>query len=77
MLFQTCMIFVLMLNTKEGILKNAVIQQLMVPIDFHSMSFPTMEVSRKSYHCLFSYIILCTFSVSVFLSVYAASVFIM
>ncbi len=40
------MSFCLMLNIKEDILKNAVIKQLMlVPIDFHSISFPTMEVN--------------------------------
>ncbi len=33
-----------MLNKKEDILKNAG-NQLMVPIDFHSISFPAMEVN--------------------------------
>ncbi len=39
MLFQTCMSFFLMLNIKEGILKNAGNQMVMVPTDFHSIFF--------------------------------------
>ncbi len=45
MLFQTCMSFLLMLNIKEDILKNAGNQTVDGPIDFHSISFPTMEVN--------------------------------
>ncbi len=52
--FQTCMSFVLMLNIKEDILKNAGNQTLMVPIDIHSVFSPTMEVNgdkRLGYVC--------------------------
>ncbi len=34
----------LYLSWIEDILKNAVIKQLLVPIDFRSISFPTMDV---------------------------------
>ncbi len=43
MSFETCISLFLMLNIKEDILKNAANQ---VPIDFHSISFLTMEVNR-------------------------------
>ncbi len=41
MSFQTCMSFFLMLNIRN----YAGNQRVMVPIDFHSISFPTMEVN--------------------------------
>ncbi len=46
MSFQTCMSFFLMLKINKNIFwRKLVIKQLMVPIDFHSMSFPTVEVN--------------------------------
>ncbi len=50
MLFQACRSFFLMLNINEDILKN-VGNQLTVPIDFSSNSFPAMEVNED--HQLF------------------------
>jgi len=38
-LFQTCVNFSLLLNTKEGILKNVVTKQLMNPTGFNSFFF--------------------------------------
>ncbi len=47
MSFQTCMSFFSYIeHKKKDILKNAVNQKLMVPIDFHSIYFPTMGVNR-------------------------------
>ncbi len=56
-----------MLNIKEHILKNAgrLIKQLMAPIDFHSISFPTMEVDgghqppSLAYQQSSKYVLLC------------------
>ncbi len=45
MSFQTCMSFFLMLNIKEDILKNAGYQTVDSSIDFHSIYFPTLDVS--------------------------------
>ncbi len=44
MLLQTYTNVFLLLNTKDDILKNVVIKQLLVAIDFHSME-NTMEVN--------------------------------
>ncbi len=43
--FQTCKSSFILLNIKYDILKMLVIKQLMVPIDFHSIYVPTMELS--------------------------------
>ncbi len=60
MLFQTCMSFFLMLNMKEHILKNdgRLIKQLMATIDFHGISFSTMEVDGTD-NCLVLLFFLC------------------
>jgi len=42
------MSFFLLLNTKEDILKNVGNQTVMVPVDVHSIFFPTMEVRHLS-----------------------------
>ncbi len=53
-----------MLNIKEGILKNAGNQTVDGPIDFYSISFPTMEVNGDT-NCLVlqnssKYLLLCS-----------------
>ncbi len=51
---QTQAKFLLMLNTKEDILMNAVTNQFLVPIDFHNIFvFHTMEVNYLVTNILF------------------------